>query len=151
MFFCWINTDCYINCYQPIRKQFCMILQNLFPRNSEWSRYNKVNLDSIVLESFLNLMNFYPKMTLPDVLEIRFLNFCLIFYPKLTLVYLPVLGFFRDSRIRVKQQYNCRIWFNEFRIRGANESFNLIVVHDFCSLFLCTNARYVHDWAWLTN
>ena len=34
------------------------------PQKNECPRYNKDNLDSILLQSFLKLMDFFPKMTL---------------------------------------------------------------------------------------
>ena len=58
-FLCWTSsselpTTAVLNCYQPIRKQFLIILQNLllWLLKYGWPRYNKVNLESIVLQWF---------------------------------------------------------------------------------------------------
>ena len=45
---------------------------------------------------------FFPKMTLPDVPKIRFLDFCLDFFSKNDASSVPVFWiFFQDSRIGV--------------------------------------------------
>ena len=43
---------------------FMWTITNHFLQKYEWSRYNKVNLDSIVLQWFWKLMNYFSKKTL---------------------------------------------------------------------------------------
>ena len=94
------------------------------PQKNECPRYNKDNLDSILLQSFLKLMDFFPKndaYTVPKICSCKkimtkyswkksgfffqkwrsqtfpkfdFWIFVWIFFPKMTLAQFPVFGFF---------------------------------------------------------